>query len=752
MKKVFLLLYGLLLCLPVLHAQDSTRVLLISLDGISAEGLKTASTPHLDALMADGVYSWNTRNVIPSVTLPNWTSHLCGSGPERHGVLNNSWTTAGATLTAVSKDADGYYPSIFKVIREAVPEVKIAFYYNWASLINAFNPAYMDEVNYLADDAFTANFERAFEFMQEHRSQPTLTFLYDVHVDHAGHSYGWMSPEYLKALEEADEQVGILLQKMKLAGLYNQTYIFFVTDHGGINKNHGGYTTQEMDIPWSLRGPEIKPAALREQNFTVNTASMVAHLFGVEQPSIWSGNVLMSVFGGEIPSLLPSTDTDDVIYYGIKNKSTATYLGIGENGMLCPLESWEEGSCNWYFLQTKEDGYLLVNKTRPDQALGEKEGLPVLVDKDAALVWYLCPDPENPVQYSITQHPDATDKCLAATVDNIIYWQPSATNREGLFWELVSDDPRTQVGEKRKELKEKIGEAQSFYALMERRVDDKIVGSFRAESLITFGMALEQARQQLDCQACDAETLSKAISDLEQALSDARNASTVEFEDGAVYQIQNADPRFVDSVYMYVNAEGTVRWGVKNRAIEEACYRWKVMLKDDHLIFYNVGTKKYLGSSAWDNARPSKIVVTDTPLQYELNNTTGTDLREWTMRSVDSEEVKNPKKSFLACTDDNDKNLTDGRVLPWDPTDATAKHDGFWKFEKVPVVTGLEQVIVPTAGALQVKVKDHRIYVEGVTDYSVYDLKGRSLAKQAVLSTGVYLVLVEGTSYKVFVE
>ena len=58
------------------------RVVLISLDGICVEGFLKARTPNLDALLADGSLSLDTRVVMPSVTLPNWTSHLTGSGPE----------------------------------------------------------------------------------------------------------------------------------------------------------------------------------------------------------------------------------------------------------------------------------------------------------------------------------------------------------------------------------------------------------------------------------------------------------------------------------------------------------------------------------------------------------------------------------------------------------------------------------------------------------------------------------------------
>ena len=69
--------------------EKAHRIVLIGLDGISVEGYNTASHPNLDQLFGEGVVSLNTRNVMPSVTLPNWTSHLTGSGPEQHGVISN---------------------------------------------------------------------------------------------------------------------------------------------------------------------------------------------------------------------------------------------------------------------------------------------------------------------------------------------------------------------------------------------------------------------------------------------------------------------------------------------------------------------------------------------------------------------------------------------------------------------------------------------------------------------------------------
>ena len=120
-------------------ADLAKTVVILGLDGFSVEGFKTAKHPNLDRLLKDGVLSLNTRAVMPSVTLPNWTSHLTGSGPEQHGVNGNGWTIEDHPLPPMEQDDDGYYPSIFKVLKEEVPNVKTAYYYNWDNLIMPFS-------------------------------------------------------------------------------------------------------------------------------------------------------------------------------------------------------------------------------------------------------------------------------------------------------------------------------------------------------------------------------------------------------------------------------------------------------------------------------------------------------------------------------------------------------------------------------------------------------------------------------------
>lgn len=274
------------------------RIIIIGLDGFSVPGYKTAKHPNLDKLMSNGVLSLDTRVVMPSVTLPNWTSHLTGSGPEQHGVDGNGWTLEKHILPPVVADEEGYYPSIFKVLKDSVPNMKTAYYYNWGNLINPINQKYLDEINFQEDDGYIKNYGMAHDFAIKNQNDPTLIFLYNVHTDHAGHKHNWMSPEYITALEDSDKAIGVLVTDLKASGLYDDTHFFLITDHGGKGNGHGGISPVEMTVPWAVTGPGIqKGKLLKEPSNNTNTAAVILRLFGFqEKPKAWVGEVPESIF------------------------------------------------------------------------------------------------------------------------------------------------------------------------------------------------------------------------------------------------------------------------------------------------------------------------------------------------------------------------------------------------------------------------------------------------------------------------
>lgn len=292
---VFAITFTVFLCFNLIQAQ---RVVIIGLDGFSTEGYKAIKHPHIDQLFKEAILSLTTRPVMPSVTLPNWTSHFTGSGPEEHGVTSNAWTRQNNSLQALTTDADGYYPSIFKELKNKVTGVKTAFYYNWAELINSTNKRYIDQLSFQHNDGYDSNYNKALGFIKTYQKDPQLVFLYSVHTDHAGHGYGWMSPQYISAVEKADSAIGYFITELKKQNLYKDTYFLLITDHGGINKGHGGVTMQEMQIPWAITGPTIKKRGLVDfHNSNKNTALVLSHIFKLKNiPKCWTGVMPEGIF------------------------------------------------------------------------------------------------------------------------------------------------------------------------------------------------------------------------------------------------------------------------------------------------------------------------------------------------------------------------------------------------------------------------------------------------------------------------
>ncbi len=68
-------------------------------------------------------------------------------------------------------------------------------------------------------------------------------------------------------------------------------------DHGGKNKDHGGDTPIERQVPWILYGKSIKQKGEIKTNIMVyDTASTIAWVFGLKAPDAWIGKPVKPLF------------------------------------------------------------------------------------------------------------------------------------------------------------------------------------------------------------------------------------------------------------------------------------------------------------------------------------------------------------------------------------------------------------------------------------------------------------------------
>lgn len=281
---------------PVQHlpsASVSRHVLVVSIDGLRPDAIESYGAATLQRLMREGSYTLSGRTIDPSKTLPSHTSMLTGQPPDRHGVL---WNTAVAADRA-SIDA----PNVFGLAR--AQGYTTAAFFGKAK----FQPLQV---------AGTLDYSQApggwFGRWSSRRTvsdvagylekaRPNVLFVHLTDPDAAGHRAGWMTPEYGRAVLEADRAVSQLITRAGEAFGAGNFSLIVTADHGGHETNHGSADARDVTIPWIAWGRGVKPGLLGGSTIrTMDTAATVLWLLAVDRPADWAGRPVMDAFSAPL--------------------------------------------------------------------------------------------------------------------------------------------------------------------------------------------------------------------------------------------------------------------------------------------------------------------------------------------------------------------------------------------------------------------------------------------------------------------
>ena len=279
-----------------IHApkQLANHIILIGSDGFGAYAFDKAKIPTLRMMMKEGVYSLKARSVLPSSSAVNWASMIMGSGPELHGYTE--WGSKTPELPSREIGKGNIYPTIFSLIDAQLPTAKMGVAYTWGGIGYLFEKNLVDLDFNGKEDPETI--EKALDFVINDR--PVLTFIHLSHPDNEGHEIGHDTPEYYKAVEKIDVLIGHVINTLEKNGLMDDTIILFSSDHGGINKGHGGKTLLEVEIPWIIYGKNIpSKGEISSSIVTYDTAATIAYLLGLKTPGFWRGKAITEIFENE---------------------------------------------------------------------------------------------------------------------------------------------------------------------------------------------------------------------------------------------------------------------------------------------------------------------------------------------------------------------------------------------------------------------------------------------------------------------
>ena len=242
--------------------------------------------PNLARLRDEGLYAVG-RCGYPTLSAPNWTSVFSGVPIELHGVRDNS----GAPKVEPWRFSPAL-PDVFSEIRRQAPDAFTVSAYPWKGIgwCHATNAVSETRLfggtadQYAKRDAAAVDW--ALSFLPRN---PRLALYYQGQVDSAGHRFGWGSPEFTNACRNVDANLGRLVEAHKAAGLWEDTALVFVADHGGHDKTHGDASMVCFEVPFLVAGPATKGLRLREPVVLADTAPTILSLLGLDVPEAMRG-------------------------------------------------------------------------------------------------------------------------------------------------------------------------------------------------------------------------------------------------------------------------------------------------------------------------------------------------------------------------------------------------------------------------------------------------------------------------------
>ncbi|HAV60996.1 MAG TPA: alkaline phosphatase [Verrucomicrobiales bacterium] len=269
------------------------HVIVIGVDGMSPDGVRKAATPAMDRLMREGAWTLGARAVMPTSSSPNWASMIMGASPEEHGITSNDWQPDKFDIAPTARGPGGIFPTIFSVLRGQRSDAVTGVFHDWGGFGRLFERELVSRIE--DTDGPTNAVRQAMAWFREAR--PTLLFIHLDHVDHAGHDAGHGTPEYYASVEVADRLIGEVLAVLEELRALDHSLVLVTSDHGGINKGHGGATMAEIEIPWIVRGPGVRRGhELQVPVNTADTAATVAFALRLKAPAAWSARPVVEAF------------------------------------------------------------------------------------------------------------------------------------------------------------------------------------------------------------------------------------------------------------------------------------------------------------------------------------------------------------------------------------------------------------------------------------------------------------------------
>ena len=225
------------------------NIILIGWDGAGRSNIKELlalnKLPNLQALIDEGIIVAIDAERVTD-TKAGWSAILTGYYPETTGVFSNTKYRSIPDGLTLFERLENYYGDdrIFTLFLSGKSKINNVS----ADVGYPFYNAKPDIDKYYAGD-YPNEKIASWTLMAIENNYTGQMFLFVLfrEPDFEGHTYGENSAQYANAIVDNDNWIGLIIQKLKDLGVYNNTLIYIVSDHGF---DEGGY--RHLDAPYEF--------------------------------------------------------------------------------------------------------------------------------------------------------------------------------------------------------------------------------------------------------------------------------------------------------------------------------------------------------------------------------------------------------------------------------------------------------------------------------------------------------------------
>ncbi len=253
------------------------KVIMILVDGMRPDSLSDIA--NAQEIMGKSAFTLNAKTVSPSVTLPCHISLFHSVTPRRHGTTTNTYMPQVRPINGLCE-----------VLRQA--NKHNAIFYNWEEIRDVSRPNSLTHACFYAGrrlgykEAGEKLTDELIRYLKEYDTD--FTFLYLGYTDMAGHQHGWMTPEYMEAMQSSWNNIKKIMNEL------GDEYTYIITaDHGGHDRTHGTEMPEDMLIPVIINGKDFPAGKTFENTNIVDLAPTVTELLGVAPDEEWEGKSLI---------------------------------------------------------------------------------------------------------------------------------------------------------------------------------------------------------------------------------------------------------------------------------------------------------------------------------------------------------------------------------------------------------------------------------------------------------------------------